>query len=522
MEFHAYILCGNGRGLSPFSKIRTTGIPKALLPIANRPMIEYVLEWCDKAFFPQITIVCDEESRADISKALDIYQTKRQAILTENSVPSDNDGAHRVAVPSPISILLTDCESSGDVMYTIYANATRLDELSASDGATTPEGKSGDATAPGAATVGGSSLQEGPGHFVLLPCDFITDLPPQVLIDAYRNKSDTDLGLFVNYRNQFEALQDKKIFNKTFALQYTAYTELPDGELRLLDLYSQDDVEFHKSLVLRSQMSWRHANVTVSTKLLNSTIFFGDRNKVISTIADTKKFQDSSYFKHRSTTKIIRDFARSSWKHSTARDTVGLFIVPEVATFFRCNNVPVYLEANRHFMKQHAPGHPQHQLQDPNDKLSAIIGTDSLVGSDTILGERTNVKRSIVGSSCKIGKRVKLTGCVILNHVVIEDDVHLENCIIGHNVLIQSKVKLTNCNVESTLEVAKGKQAKGETILVLSLEGIEGANAASASSEFAVGSDSDDSGGSDSDSEDYSEEDFDEGDYDNSDGLFAH
>jgi hypothetical protein len=43
--FQAVILCGPGASLSTFTS-SPKDIPKALLPIANRPMVWYPLEWC--------------------------------------------------------------------------------------------------------------------------------------------------------------------------------------------------------------------------------------------------------------------------------------------------------------------------------------------------------------------------------------------------------------------------------------------------------------------------------------------
>lgn len=43
--FQAVILCGPGASFSTFTST-PKDIPKALLPIANRPMVWYPLEWC--------------------------------------------------------------------------------------------------------------------------------------------------------------------------------------------------------------------------------------------------------------------------------------------------------------------------------------------------------------------------------------------------------------------------------------------------------------------------------------------
>lgn len=43
--FQALILCGPGVSLDTFTS-NPKDFPKALVPIANRPMVWYPLEWC--------------------------------------------------------------------------------------------------------------------------------------------------------------------------------------------------------------------------------------------------------------------------------------------------------------------------------------------------------------------------------------------------------------------------------------------------------------------------------------------
>lgn len=56
MEFHALILCGSGNKLRPLNSIskrnvEKTTVPKALMPIGDKPAITYTLDWCQKAGF---------------------------------------------------------------------------------------------------------------------------------------------------------------------------------------------------------------------------------------------------------------------------------------------------------------------------------------------------------------------------------------------------------------------------------------------------------------------------------------
>ncbi|CUM64324.1 uncharacterized protein PRCAT00001925001 [Priceomyces carsonii] len=476
MELHAIILCGEGKALSPLSRARLTGTPKALLPIANVPMIEYVLEWCERAYFPKITVISDEISGEPIQKAIDAYRDKSlvKSVINQNEQASTDS----IFDYSPNILLLTfDSHYSGEIIsFLSKSQELRPDQ-----------------------------------DFVLLPCDFITNLPPQVLIEAYRNRSDTDLGLVVHYRNQLE-IEDRK--SKIFPKNFTVYSELSEDNPSLLDIFMPEDIKYHKSLQIRTQLCWRYFNSIVTTKLLNGGIFFGS-SKIFKIFEENQDQFSETYFE-RPILKVIRDLARRSWKHSVKKETIGLMIVPQQATFFRSNNLPVLMEANRYFMKLEAASKAQLQSSQVKDKFGANVGVDSLVGEHSQLGEKTNVKRTVIGSNCNIGKRVRLTGCLILNGVTIHDDVQLENCIIGNNAIIHSKAKLINCNVESTNEIAKGTQAKGDTLLCLSLEGLV--------EDIVIG---DSTSESDSESLTGSEDSLTENDFidefeDNDDGLFGH
>lgn len=468
MEFHAIILCGPGKQLTPFSKVRSTGVPKALMPLAGKPMVEYVLNWCEKAFFNRVTIMCDDASAEEIESFVKEFQKKKS--LADSSSRSGSEGdLQRFA--NSISVTKFAGASSGEIFQFLYK---------------------------------GGNIRAGE-NFVLLPCDFITNLPPQVLIEAFRCRDDTDMGVLIYYRNTLD-IEDKK--NKVFPKNYTLYAELPTGKSQFLDYYSTDDVNFHKGFKIRTQLMWSRPKTIVSTKLLNSSIFFGNSEQIFKVFSDSPDKFTESYFSSRPLIKVIRDLARKEWQSPNCNHTVGFFVTPDEANFLRANTLPAYMEANRAFLKVQARENAGGKTSATKDKSVAIIGADAMVGENTVAGEKTNVKRSVVGANCNIGKRVKLTGSIIFDNVTIENDVQLENTIVGRGAQIQSKSKLTNCFVESTHEVAKGTQSKGDTLLCLTLEGLV---------ESAV-----DTSSSGSDDTDESFDEYDEEIGDNSDGLFGY
>ncbi|TKX22818.1 hypothetical protein C1H76_4852 [Elsinoe australis] len=67
--FQALILCGPGASLDTFTS-SPRDLPKALLPIANRPMVWYPLDWCYRMGVTDITLITPPESASAIESAL--------------------------------------------------------------------------------------------------------------------------------------------------------------------------------------------------------------------------------------------------------------------------------------------------------------------------------------------------------------------------------------------------------------------------------------------------------------------
>ncbi|KAG2168246.1 hypothetical protein JADG_007985 [Aureobasidium aubasidani] len=67
--FQAFILCGPGLSLNTFTS-NVADYPKALVPIANRPMVWYPLDWCYRMGVTNITLITPPESAAPLESAL--------------------------------------------------------------------------------------------------------------------------------------------------------------------------------------------------------------------------------------------------------------------------------------------------------------------------------------------------------------------------------------------------------------------------------------------------------------------
>ncbi|KAK2749970.1 hypothetical protein FQN55_002688 [Onygenales sp. PD_40] len=132
--FQALILCGPGVSLNTFTS-NPEEFPKALVPIANRPMVWYPLDWCYRMGITNITLITPESS-----------QPALEAALSQNP--------HLTSLPSPSPSVL----APPDLTFTTgTSELLRLPEVQ-------------------------TCIKS---DFMLLPCDLICDLLGESLLEAW-------------------------------------------------------------------------------------------------------------------------------------------------------------------------------------------------------------------------------------------------------------------------------------------------------------------------------------------------
>ncbi|XAR60283.1 Protein-synthesizing GTPase [Bertholletia excelsa] len=101
---------------------------------------------------------------------------------------------------------------------------------------------------------------------------------------------------------------------------------------------------------------------------------------------------------------------------------------------------------------------------------SAVLGSKTTVGPQCMLGEgsemgdKCSVKRSVLGRHCRIGSNVKIVNSVIMNYVTIGDGCSIQGSVICSNVQLQDRVVLRDCQVGAGYVVTAGSECKGESL----------------------------------------------------------
>lgn len=132
--FQALILCGPGIGLSTFTSVPGE-FPKALVEVANRPMIWYVLDWCYRMGVTDITLITPPMSKEPIAAALaqNPYLTSLPSpspdLLAPEALEFTTPTAELLRLPEVQAVIQSDfvllpcdliCDISGDTFLETY------------------------------------------------------------------------------------------------------------------------------------------------------------------------------------------------------------------------------------------------------------------------------------------------------------------------------------------------------------------------------------------------------------------
>ncbi|KAG0140818.1 hypothetical protein CROQUDRAFT_664680 [Cronartium quercuum f. sp. fusiforme G11] len=127
----------------------------------------------------------------------------------------------------------------------------------------------------------------------------------------------------------------------------------------------------------------------------------------------------------------------------------------------RANTVGGYTESNRVALKAY-----EEEMRRAGKRAEAGTGyaLDSCVGTGVVMGEKCSVKKSVVGKCCRIGKGARVSNSVLMERVMIGENAKLENCVLADGVRIGDRAQLKECEVGPGSVVADDMIYKGERI----------------------------------------------------------
>ncbi|EIN11299.1 UDP-3-O-glucosamine N-acyltransferase [Punctularia strigosozonata HHB-11173 SS5] len=460
-ELLAVVLAGFGNELIPLTSPLTSDhgdepCPKALLPIANKPMLEYPLAWLEQSGIKDVLLICPAVHKEPIS----------HYVHSSSSFPS-------------LSIDLQTFDETQDLSV-------------------------------GTCTVLRHFANRIKRDFVLLPCDLIPppNLPLSTLLDKFRTETVSD-GAIATACFIEAPKPDKNSLIDEWGMPAQRVPIVYDETTgTLLHIDTPDDSDRNaEEIELRMSLLSKYPRTRLSSVFQDSHVYVCKRTILdaleqksdLDSIRDEfipwlckPQYQRTRRQKYGQVLAPITNSTsqETALRHSTLHlqsptsgadsvDTedseekptssaslrVGVVVHRARDGFTgRANNLHSYLELNRHFLTQTTyslPSDPENRaLIDPK----ANISSDSMVGQSTRVEERASIKRSIIGPHCVIGKMAKVVGCVLLDHCVIADGAKLEGCILGKSTKVGPKAELVRCVTQAGYEVEAGETYKHERL----------------------------------------------------------
>ncbi|OJT13115.1 hypothetical protein TRAPUB_10341 [Trametes pubescens] len=474
-EFLAVVLAGFGNELLPLTNNHgDEPCPKALLPIGNRPMVEYPLVWLEQSGITDVLLICPTSQRSAMSN------------YVQSGVSSH--------LPS-LRIDLQTFEESQDM-------------------------------APGTCTLLRHFSSRIKSDFVVLPCDFVP--PPSLslsqLLNRFRTES-TYEGAIATACFYEAGKPDKGSVTEDWGmLPVNTPIVFDERTGTLLQVDTPDDVDINNEhFLVRMSLLSQYPRTKLSSSFRDSHVYVCRRtvldvlqqkshfdslreefipwlckpqyqktrrekygnvlNPVTNSLSQALALKHSTLHTPSRKQHVRRSVAGSedgdehlrSVVPSPVEDDDDEFVEPSLRVGLvthrsssgfasRANNLHAYLELNRFFLGQTTFALPS----DPENRAlidqKAQISADSMVGRSTRVEERATIKRSVVGKHCVIGKMARVVGCVLLDHCVVADGAKLEGCILGTYTKVGAKAELSRCVTQPGYEVAAGETARNEKL----------------------------------------------------------
>lgn len=435
-EFLAVILAGFGNELVPLTgDSGNQPSPKALLPISNKPMLEYVLSWIEQSGIQEVLLICPSSHRSSVSHFIHSDSTIASGLLHIDLQTFDGSQGLSVGTCSVLRHF-----------------SSRIK-----------------------------------GDFVLLPCDFIPppSLPLSKLLNKFRTETMSDGSITTAL--WFEPPAEKTAAPEEWGSHSQSTPIIWDhstGTLLYVDTLSAD--RNPEELDIRMSLLSRYPRASLSSRFQDSHVYVCKR-EVLDLLQLKMKFDSlrEDFFpwlcklqhqKTRSTKygaifgdpkSTVPIFPEDGYESPSATRSlrVGLLIHrAEEGYCIRANNLPSYLETNRHFVNDAfytLPTDPQRRALIDS---KASISSDSTIGDFTRVDERAAIKKSVIGKHCVIGKMVKIVGCILLDHCTIADGAKLEGSILGKNTTVGNKAELVRCVTQGGYEVKENETYRNEKL----------------------------------------------------------
>ncbi|KAG5222984.1 hypothetical protein OIU76_020335 [Salix suchowensis] len=455
MDFQVVVLAGGtSKNLLP---LVSKEVPKALLPVANRPVLSYVLEQLELSNLKDLIVVVEGEDAAIhvggwISNAyVDRLHVEVAAVHEEvGTAGALRAIAHHLTANDILVV-------SGDLVFDVPPGALAAAHRKHNAVVTTmlcPAPVSGPTES---GSSGGKDKIKKPRRYNIIGLDPSKQFLLHIGTGAEVEKDIRIQKSILRAVGQMEIRADLMDAHM-YAFKRSVLQEVLDEKDEFQSL-KEDVLPYLVRSQLKSEVLFNGVPQTEENG--NEKVSSQNNQAVVSRImanASTPSFHELS-----------SDYNGST--HVRRIHKCCAYIASESRYCQRLNSIQAFSDINRDVIgdASHLSGY---SFSAHNNIIhpSAQLGTRTTVGPHCMLwegsqmGDKCSVKRSVIGRHCRIGSNVKVVNSVVMNHVTIGDGCSIHGSVICSNAQLQERAVLKDCQVGAGFVVTAGSEHKGESL----------------------------------------------------------
>ncbi|KAF3455260.1 hypothetical protein FNV43_RR05708 [Rhamnella rubrinervis] len=433
MDFQVVVLAGGtSKKLVP---LVSKEVPKALLPVANRPVLSYVLELLELSNLKDLIVVVEGEDAA-------------------LSVGGWISGAYADRLHVEVAAVPEDVGTAGALRAISH-------HLTAND-------------------------------ILVVSGDIVSDVPPGAVAAAHR-RHDAVVTAMLCSAPVSGPSESGSSSGKDKSKKYGRYNIIGLDPTKQFLLYIATGGELEKDVRIQKSILRAVGQMEIQSDLMDAHLYAFKRSVLQEVLDQKETFQSLKQdvlpylvrsqlvslmrFLHDSSQVLSQTLANASTPSFHQQYSAPVRRTHKCCVYIannrnycaRLNSIQAFSDINRDVIGEarNLSGYSfsaQNNIIHPSAELGSktTVGPHCMLGEGSQMGDKCSVKRSVIGRHCRIGSNVKVVNSVVMNHVTIGDGCSIQGSVICSNVQLQERVVLKDCQVGAGCVVNANTESKGE------------------------------------------------------------